>query len=215
MKSVAYWILSIAVVVASGAYRNATYAGIFVDLPELEVMTDNVNPANGFLDVVLTLTAPELGSMPPISSFNLDIFVSAGNAGLTLGAPIVAPASPLFASHELVTSIVVGPQQVRFGENIATAPAPNSAPAFNGAGLVRIPFTIAAGNFGQTWTLSLNPGLTDISDDIGNSYTVTLQNGSISAVPEAGAWQLLLVATGAVAIALAVRRRSTPQVRLS
>lgn len=187
---------------------NKTLADVTIDLPELEVITDNVNPVNGFFDVFLTLTAPDLGI--PVTSFDLEIFVSAGNAGLTFGAPVVATASPLFPVHETVISNPVTLQQVQFSENIGNpVPPPDSVAAFNGAGLVRIPFTIAPGNFGQTWTISITPGASDLFDGGGIGYSATLQGGSISAVPEAAAWQLLLLVSGIGTVVYAFRKRTS------
>jgi hypothetical protein len=183
--------------------------GIIIDLPDITVYTDNVNPTNGVLEIQLTLTAPELSTNPPMSTFNLDLFAT--GVGLTLSTPQAATTAPLFTGGVFAGNAITALHVQAFHSIVANIPPANSVPSFTGAGLLRVPFTIAPGNAGTTYLLSLNVGLTEMADANGTPYALTLQGGSIFAtIPEASGWKLFAVVALASGGVVKVWRKRRP-----
>jgi hypothetical protein len=85
---------------------------------------------------------------------------------------------------------------------------------FNNAGLIKIPFTVAPGNLGTTYHLTLN-SLTNEIANLGSAYPITLIGGSIFVtLPEAAAWkQLSVVAVAGVFIMGVIKLRRRVEAR--
>jgi hypothetical protein len=187
--------------VTSLCTTGTTRGDLVIDLPELSIFSDNVNPVTGELSVFLTLTGSDLSSPPQIASFNLDF--SRSGTGLNFAAAQQATTAPLFS----------GGAFFNFGNasNVQAAHDifPSSVTAFNNAGLIKVPFTVTAGNVGATYALSWNPVLTQMTDQAANPLNLTLLPGSITiaAIPEVSAWQGLSFVGVVSAIAVCINRR--------
>ena len=166
-------------------------------------MGSNTLPTNGVLEVALTLTGADLASPPPATSYNVD-FTTDGS-GLSFAAAMNATTTPLFTSPAFFASFGTASNPQAAADNGGT-----SVSTFNNAGLIKIPFTVAPGNLGTTYHLTLNSLTTEIANGA-SAYPLTLIGGSIFVtLPEAAAWkQLSLVALIGVTVmgAVKVRRR--------
>jgi hypothetical protein len=202
-------VVAIVASLATVGISSQALAAFVIDLPDITIPGNLVTPSNGVLEVKLTLTGAELANPPSVNSFNLD-FTTDGS-GLTFSAAQAATTSPLFtggAFNSFGTST-----NVQAAHDIV----PSSVFMFNNAGLIKVPFTVAAGNVGTTYHLNWGP-LNQLAYSAGLSvttYPLTLINGSItvtSAVPEPPVWEqlsieVLLVGVGMVVIKLRRRMR--------
>lgn len=189
------------------ALAPAAIGAIVIDLPDITVFGDNVVPTSGTLEVALSLTGADLATPPPASSFNLDF--STDGSGLSFAAAQPATTSPLF------TGGFFGDYGTSTNVRALHEIIPSSVPMFNGAGLLKIPFTIAAGNIGTTYHLNFGPlnEFTYTSGTTVTTYPLTLIGGSISvtSVPEVVGWKQLVVATSLCGLGFVVvklRRRT-------
>jgi hypothetical protein len=197
----------VAALVAVGTPSPALSAFV-IDLPDITIPGDAVTPSNGVLEVKLTLTGAELASPPSVNSFNLD-FTTDGS-GLAFSAAQAATTSPLFTGGSFLSFGTA--TNVQAAHDIV----PSSVSMFNNAGLIKVPFTIAAGNVGTTYHLNWG-SLNEIAFSSGMSvttYPLTLINGSITvtaaAVPEPPVWLQLSIEVLFVGVGMAViklRRR--------
>jgi hypothetical protein len=200
-------------VLGASGIPSQTLGALVIDLPDIAVLGSNVNPTNGVYEVALNLTGADLASPPPVSSFNVDFLydpIADGSSGLAFGAADRATTSPLFGPSAFFGS---------FGTSThveaASDVTPGSVPSFDGAGLLKVPFTIAAGNLGKTFHLNFGP-LNEITYTNGTTvttYPITLIGGSILVtIPEAAAWKQLvavLMLTGVGIAVVKLRRRVT------
>jgi hypothetical protein len=187
----------------------AARGDLFIRFQPVTVFSDNVNPVSGELLLYLELTEPELSSPPNISSFNIDFSVTSGGAGLTFSAPQAATASPLFTGGFFSPNGTYPGQHVQAFHDIMTE-MPDTVPAVNGAGLLKVPFSVAGGNVGNSFTLTLNTVFTEIANAVGApyAYTPTVGTINVAAIPEAAGWKAVgLVALMSTVVTLIVRRR--------
>jgi hypothetical protein len=201
--SVAFTLVAI---LAAIGVPSQGFCALVIDLPDITILGSNVLPTSGVLEVALTLTGPDLASPPSATSYNVD-FTTDGS-GLSFAAAQNATTMPLFASPIF--------------SNFGTASNPKAAAdtdgtsvaTFNNAGLIKIPFTVAPGNLGTTYHLTLN-SLTNEIANLGTAYPITLIGGSIFVtLPEAAAWkQLSLVALIGVTVMGAVKLRRRMEAR--
>jgi hypothetical protein len=186
----------VAVLAAIGV-PSQCFGSLVIDLPDITVLGSNSLPTNGVLEVSLTLTGADLASPPAATSYNVD-FTTDGT-GLSFAAAQNATTTPLFPSPAFFASFGTS------SDNGAT-----SVSTFNNAGLIKIPFTVAPGNLGTTYHLTLN-SLTNEVANLGSPYPLTLVGGSIFVtLPEAAAWKQLslLVLIGVIGMgAIKLRRR--------
>lgn len=178
------YVLSLCVVV--GALSSTAQADLVIDLPEITLQSNGVDPVAGEFDVTLTLTGADIISPPLLSSFNLDLSVT--GSSVTFADPSPGAADPLFIGGDF--SFVPDPIRVRAAHDIFDE-SPSSVEASSGAGLIKVMFQIDAGAEG-TWDLTLG-NLNELTNSDANPLTVTLLSGSITvvAVPEARAWLCL------------------------
>ena len=174
---------------------------LVIDLPELTFFSDNVNPVTGELSVFLALTGSDLSSPPQVSSFNLAF--SRSGTGLNFAAAQPATTTPLFSGGAFLS--FGNASNVQAAHDIF----PSSVTAFNNAGLIKVPFTVTAGNVGTTYTLSWDPVLTQMTDQAALPLNLTLLPGSITiaAIPEVAAWQGLSFVGLVSAAAVYINRR--------
>ena len=197
----------VAALVAVGIPSQAL-AAFVIDLPDITIPGSLITPSNGVLEVKLTLTGADLANPPSANSFNLD-FTTDGS-GLTFSAAEAATTTPLFTLGSFNSFGTA--TNVQAAHDIV----PNSVVTFDNAGLIKVPFTIAAGNVGTTYHLNWGP-LNEIAYSVGMSvttYPLTLINGSITvtaaAVPEPPVWLQLSIEVLFVGVGMAViklRRR--------
>ncbi len=109
-------------------------AAIRFELPQVVVITSSTQPASGFFDVVVRVDTADLPQN--VSSFNVDFHTT--SASLSLGPPQAAP-SPLLAGA--VSNFSPNAQTIRAARDIF----PSTAPLFDGAGLIRVPFQTPVG----------------------------------------------------------------------
>jgi hypothetical protein len=196
------WTRACAIAVALCAASFAQ-ADIVVDWGSYVVHSDNVNPVSGFADVKITLTGADLMSPSSIDAFNLRFDLASGT-GLTFSAPINAVISPLFSSP-----VFIPPGDVYPNTTVRVANDGNPTVLTNGVGLVRVPFTVAPGHLGQTYTINIHPLDTQLSVN-GNAFNFVVSNGSVSvqSIPEpAAVFGMGVVALVSAAGAVAVRRQ--------
>jgi hypothetical protein len=204
------YLIRIALTVVLAAVCQPAHADVVVDLPEITVAGDGMNPTQGVLEVRLSLTASETLML---SAYSLK-FTSDNPANVVFGAPTTSLTNPLFVSAGSAFTNSSTSQTVQVLHDLASALDP-SLPAFNGAGLIRVPFTVTAGVFGQ-FALSFAAQSNEIVDAGGNSVAFTQLGGSInviSAVPEASGWQLLSLVASVAAIGVLIKRRGRVAVR--
>ena len=178
---------------------DTTRGDLVIDLPELTIFSDNVNPATGELSVFLTLTGTDLTSPPQVSSFNLDF--SRSGTGLNFAAAQAATTTPLFSGGVFLN--FGNASNVQTAHDVVTA-----VTAFNNAGLIKVPFTVTPGNVGTTYALTFG-ALNQMSDQLALPLSLTLVPGSITvaAIPEIAAWQGLSIVGLVCAAAVYVNRR--------
>jgi hypothetical protein len=188
----------------------AVQADLVVNIPDVTVFSDGVNPIAGEFEVFLTLTGQELAMPPAILSFNLTL--GANGSGLTFATPVPATTTPLFTpSNSNFTAHAMSNQPH------AADDANASAVAFNQAGLATFPFTIAAGTpIGTTYTLSL-VGVTEFGDAMGNAFAnVDFSDTgliSVAAIPEPAAWMGLALVSSLTAAVVFIYRRARRRCR--
>jgi hypothetical protein len=183
--------LALAANLLAAMHAAAARAAIVIDLPDVSVTSNGVTPTAGVLEVFVTLTGADLSSPPNFSSFNIDI--TASSPHVAFGAASAAVTSPLFSAG---TFTDFGTAQRVLAAHDVFEVAPGYVTA-NNAGLVRVPFTVAAGQTG-TFTLNLGP-LTQLAYANATAAMLTTFTGSIIvAVPEVGAWAMLFAALGIV-----------------
>lgn len=178
-----------------------THADIVIDLPEVNVLSDGVNPTVGELEVFVTLTGAELATPPDLSSFNIDF--SADSPHVTFGAASPAVTSPLFSAGTFTNFGTAA--RVLAAHDVFEA-MPSFETAGDNRGLLKVPFSVAAG---QSGTFALTFGaLSQVSYANATAAPITLIGGSIIvAVPEVGAWGLLAAVTTVVIGGRFARRR--------
>lgn len=188
----------------AGALGPTTRGDLVIELPDVEAVSDGINPVFGVFEVTLTLTEADIASPPAIGSYNLDFSVAGIDVFLAAPTSPTTVATPLFDGGSF-SSLTAG-QAVKAAADLFTS-TPTSVPAFNVAGLVSVAFAAAPGQFG---TYSLDFGtLNQFTDAGATPIPITLRGGSISivlAVPEAGAWRLWAIPATAVAASAATRR---------
>jgi hypothetical protein len=196
-------LLALAIVTASIGFSGVARGAIVIDWPEIVVISDNINPANGIAEIRLTLTGADVGI--PITSFNLD-FTIAGS-GITFSTPQAATTTPLIAAGTFSAFGSYPSTNVKAAHD--TDPPGGPVAGFDNAGLVKVPFTVAPGNVGSTFAVTFNSAFTQIANNFTPYGTLSLVGGSISvAIPEPGAWMgFSLVALVCAAAALVNRRR--------
>jgi hypothetical protein len=193
-------------------FQPLAVGALVIDLPDITVFGSNVVPTNGVYEVALNLTGADLTSPPPVSSFNVDFSynpVADASSALSFAAAQRATTSPLFGTNGFFGSFGTSTNVEAAGDV-----TPGSLPSFDGAGLLKVPFTIAPGNFGKTYHLNFG-SLNEITYTNGSTvttYPLTLVGGSILvAVPEAAAWKqsaaVLMVAGVGIAV-IKLRRRA-------
>ncbi len=200
----------LAVAVTCAMPIRPAQADLLISWPDITVFGDGVNPTTGSFDVRLTLTEPELSTPPSLSSFNLHFTVSSPD--VTLGTPSTPTLDPLFANASIVnqsTSLTV-----KWASDINDLDPPSSL-AFQNAGLLTVPFSVAAGQFG-TYTFAFG-NMNELGDEFGASLAVNYQAGAIHvAIPESAAWKNLgAVAALACAVVLAIKLRRRAAIGLS
>ncbi len=167
-------------------WSHVCLADLVVNLPEVTVFADGVNPVSGSFEVFLTLTGDDLTSPPDLSSFNIEFSVASSN--ITFDEAVAPMSTPLFTDGSLM-NFSMDDQTIEAGHDIFSE-TPSSVAAFDGAALIKVPFTVAAGTFG---TFALNTGsLNEFTNAGANSLAASFVGGSISvsAIPETGAWKL-------------------------
>jgi hypothetical protein len=112
-------------------------AAIRFELPDVSVVVSGSQSAVGNIDVIVRADASDLPQS--VSSFNLDVHTSSSSLSLS---PAQAAPNPLIAGP--VSNFSADPHTVLAGEDVF----PASAPLFDGAGLVRIPFQVPFGSSG-------------------------------------------------------------------
>jgi len=202
---------SLVIFLVTSGIQSQAVGALVIDLPDIAVLGSNVTATNGVYEVALNLTGADLASPPPVSSFNIDFLynpIADGSSGLSFAAAQRATTSPLFGTNGFFGSFGTSTNVQAAGDV-----TPSSLPSFNGAGLLKVPFTIAAGNLGTTYHLNFGP-LNEITYTNGStvtSYPLTLIGGSILVtVPEAAAWKQFTAVVMLAGIGLAVvkvRRR--------
>jgi hypothetical protein len=200
-------VVALVAALAAIGIPSQALAGFVIDLPDITIPGSPVTPSNGVLEVKLTLTGADLATPPRANSFNVD-FTTDGS-GLTFSAAQAATTSPLFTGGSFTS----------FGTSTNVEAAhdivPSSVFMFNNAGLIKVPFTVAAGHVGTTYHLDWG-SLNELAYSAGMSvttYPLTLINGSITvtaAVPEPPVWKQLSIEVLFVGVGMAVlklRRR--------
>lgn len=194
---------ALSVVIVGCLWPKSCCAALVVDLPEVTVYADGINPVAGSFEVFLTLTGNDLTTPPNLSSFNLEFSVASSDVAFD---DAIAPTStPLFTDGMLI-NFSTNDQTIEAAHDIFSE-SPSSVAAFHGAALIKVPFTIAAGKFG---TFALNVGgLNEFTDSSANSLPVSLFGGSITvaAIPEAGAWKFFGLISLLIAMIVGVRRK--------
>jgi hypothetical protein len=149
----------------------AGVAAVRFELPTVYQWALPDQPTVGYFDVVVRAEAGDLPQQ--VSSFNVDVKAPAATA--TLGPPQVAP-SPLIAGMPLNQS--PNAHTLRASREIF----PNSVPLVDGAGLVRVPFTLPAGMTGS-FTLSFgnlnelaNPSADALPTDVSDTGLLVVAN---------------------------------------
>lgn len=129
-------------------------AALIVKIDSTSIIPSPTTAVTGTVDIVLQLTG---GTTANIGSYNVRVDVTPADGKLTLTGAQTAP-NALFSGQ---TAQVFGTGTLfRAGDNL---PGVNQeVAAFDGAGLLRIPFTLAAGATGD-YTLTLNPVETNLS----------------------------------------------------
>jgi hypothetical protein len=122
---------------------------------------------------------------------------------LNFGTPQPATTTPLFSGGAFLTA--GSASNVQAAHEIF----PSSVTAFNNAGLIKVPFTVTAGNVGTTYTLSWNPVLTQMTNQLATPLNLMLLPGSITiaAIPELAAFQGLSFVGLVSAAAVYINRR--------
>lgn len=202
------WYASTAVLVivsmigARGAH--AVPFSFTMTLPDVTVYSDGVTSASGFLEVTLSFT----GTPPNIAAYNVD-FEVAQMSFVAFGSPTATTvdAAPMFDPFDNSNVGMSTAQHVRaYADKNSSVPI-GVAP-FGGAGLVRVPFTVSAGQLG---TFAVTFGSENqITGADATPYTPNFVGGSItvlSAVPEAAAWQLVTATAIVTAVLAAGTRR--------
>jgi len=188
------------------------YADIVINWPNVVVQSDNVNPASGFADIFITLNddnTPDLTSPPSIDAFNLRFDLVSG-VGLTFNAPQNAVINPLFDN----SGFFYPPTDTYPGTMVRAANDGAVTVLSNIVGLIRAPFTVAPGNVGQIYTISIHLQDTQLSAN-GNAFNFVTSGGSVTvqAVPEPAAiFGMCAVALVSAAGAIIVRRRKLARV---
>jgi hypothetical protein len=197
-------VAALLLVLALGA--GTAHAALVVNVPEVTVFTDNVNPIVGEFEVFLTLTELEATTPPMILSFNVSI-VATDDTGLTFSLPQPAMTTPLFASSNGTFFSDVTSNQPHAAQDADTSVA-----AFQNAGLAKFPFTIAAGTpAGTQYTLEL-VGVNEFGDAMGNAYTnvdfTDVGVITVASIPEVNSFAATLMIALLLGIAAWVHQRS-------
>jgi hypothetical protein len=175
----------------------SAHADLVVNVPDVTIFSDGVNPISGGFEVFLTLTEGEAATPPMILTYNFSI-AATDDTGLTFADPQPAMTMPLFEPPNMpdfdMDSNVISNEPHAAGVSIT------SVVAMPNAGLAKFPFTIAAGTPVSTqYTLEL-VGVREFGDDMMLAYpNVDFSDTgmiTVAAVPEAGA----LLAMGAAAL---------------
>src|SRR5689334_10302514 len=179
-------LFTLVAILAAISVPSQGFCALVIDLPDITILGSNSLPTNGVIEVALTLTGADLASPPLATSYNVD-FTTDGT-GLSFAAAQNATTTPLFSSPAFFGSFGTASNPKGAADNDLT-----SVPTFNNAGLIKIPFTVAPGNLGTTYHLTLNSLTTEIAN-LGSAYPLTLIGGSIFVtLPEAAAWKQLSV----------------------
>ena len=150
-------------------------AAIRFELPDVSVVVSGSQSAVGNIDVVVRADPSDLPQN--VSSFNLDVHTP--SSALVLSPAQAAP-NPLISGP--VSNFSADPHTVLAGEDVF----PASAPLFDGAGLVRIPFQVP---FGSSGVFALQFGaLNELTD--ANASPLPIQ------VTDVGSVTVIIATTG-------------------
>lgn len=191
------------------AVASATRAAVSV---AVQSETLPFGTTNGFFDVFVQVTGTGNASLAGWQAM-VDLNTSAGQpTGMSLGTPTVTDVTPSSRTMALGTdSNFTTPNGVLLNTSSEVSATQfllsGSEPldSENGDGLMRVPFTLAAGSHG-TFLLSLSTDTTTgtvLSDPQGGPISYTPVNGSITVVPEPTGLSLLVLTS----FGLARRRR--------
>jgi hypothetical protein len=165
-------------------WATITRGDIFIDWPELVVLSGPMTAASGFADIIISLNNanfPDFSSPLSVTSHNLQFHVTSGT-GLTFAAPVNALVNPLFSDTNFNAFGTYPSTTVKAADdgNIVTLA--------DGKGLIRVPFTVAAGHVGETYTIAIDRPQTQLAlnDDASvlNQH-LAVAGGSITVQPAA------------------------------
>jgi hypothetical protein len=178
------------------------HAAIVMVADSKAVASDPAVPAAGYFDVYFNVT----GNNTPVAGYQLRLDLSPPSGGLSLGVPVsTSSSSPVRDSLFSTPPTDLGSTGSRIQ---VTDYLPTGAKAVaDQAGLVRIPFTLAANTSG-IFDVTIHATQTALSDATGNAVAFEIMNGrlTVEPIPEPSALVLAVTALAAVGL-LAHRRR--------
>jgi hypothetical protein len=192
-------------------------AELVVNVPDMTVFTDNVNPVQGVLEVFLTLTSPEDMDPPELLSFNVTLSVMGAGNGLSFQTPQQATTMPLFSDGDFTGDFIDADLDGMENDPLASHDAGTSRDAFQNAGLARFPFTIAANVPVDTQYVIDLVDLIEFGDSMGMEYTnvnvTDVGSITVAAIPEPAAWMSLALVASLSSVAGFIYHRARRRCR--
>jgi hypothetical protein len=155
--------------VAAAAHSN----GIAFRLSDV-VVDSNASSTTGTIHAFLSLTGDSAAHPPNVSSLNVAFELNGHPGGIAFAAPLDPPANGLIPSGVPFAGATQLPHVIRFAKDSGVP-----TPAVDGALMVAVPFTVAAGTAPGTYPVRFISG-----NELGSSSAVplpiTLVDGSIT-----------------------------------
>jgi hypothetical protein len=153
---------------------------ILFKIPDVVVSANSANPTSGTIHALLDLTGSYATNPPNVQSLNVAFELVGHPAGITFGAPQDPVDNRLIPSGVVFAGATDLPHTIRFAKDTGVA-----TPAFDGALMVSVPFTVSAGLAAGTYPVRFITG-----NELGSSNAVplplTLVDGSIAVLPSGG-----------------------------
>jgi hypothetical protein len=145
-------------------------------IPDVVVQTDGAAPFAGSISALLDLTGDYVTNPPSVSSLNVAFELSGQPAGVAFGTPQDPTANRLIPSGVPFSGATQLPHVIRFAKD-SGAPVP----AVDGALMVTVPFTLAAGIATGSYPVRFITG-NELGSGNAVALPLTLVDGSITVV---------------------------------
>jgi hypothetical protein len=146
-------------------------------IPDVVVQSNGATPFTGSIDALLDLSGDYVTNPPNVSSLNVAFELTGQPASVSFGAPQDPAANRVIPSGVPFGGATQLPHVIRFAKDTGVP-----VPAVDGALMVSVPFTLAAGITSGSYPIRFITG-NELGTGNAVALPITLVDGSITVVP--------------------------------